>query len=229
MCAQRVVKLGQEAFVLSREGEVVRTMVARLDEGSYQFLNGDSSGDPHWFSFEAAARAASACLSFREAAIRKGLRTLARKRRALTTKKYESAVRDAPYRAVDLRDTWAIRKRRRARERKTVRVPGTYLELGSVVYAIITPLILPKELVYRPYGHFILETEVKSIWFSPDGEVHYGFTTPFSPEEFFGSRKEAEARLRSYSEPGTLDPIYFVSSKKEKKELEKINEDDIPF
>ncbi|MEK7086268.1 MAG: hypothetical protein AAB951_00595, partial [Patescibacteria group bacterium] len=52
MSAQRIVRIGQKAFVLSHDGEVIRTMVARLEEDGYQFLDGSSHHRPHWFAFK---------------------------------------------------------------------------------------------------------------------------------------------------------------------------------
>ncbi|MDD2657641.1 MAG: hypothetical protein PHD04_03225 [Candidatus Pacebacteria bacterium] len=100
-----------------------------------------------------------------------------------------------------------------------------------MVYVIITPLTRPNPGwdVYRPHKHFVLETEVRSVCFSPDGQVHYAFSTRFVVEEFFLSREEATAKLRSFSEPGTEDVVPFVSSKQEKEENKKLLDDNIPF
>jgi hypothetical protein len=223
------VRIGQEVFVLSRSGEVVRTMIAKLEEHGYRFLNGDREGDPHWFTFEDAIAAANLSVSFRQAVLRKELRVLAQKRRALKTQEYKDSVINAPYRVVDLRDpeSSTSRRLRRTKDLKKVHVPDTYFTPGSVVYAIITPLTRLEWGKYRPHKHFVLETEVVSVCFSPDGKVHYLFSTPFAVEEFYSSRKEAVARLESFSEPGSKDPVYFISSKQEKEELRKF--DDPPF
>jgi len=231
MVAKRVVSIGQQTFVLAPDGEVARTMVARLEEGGYQLLNGDDDRRPHWFSFKDAVAAASDRIGVRQTALRKALRALSQKRRALETKNYRDSVMNAPYRVIDLRDTMdLIFGRRRTRKLKKVHVPETYLMPGSVVYAIITPMTRSSELgLYRPHNHFVLETEVKSVCFSPDGKVHYTFSTPFVVEEFFPSRGEATTKLRSLLEPGSPHPVPFVSSKQEKEENKKLLDDDIPF
>lgn len=226
----KTATLGQIAFVLSPDGAVVRTMVARIDKDNYQFLNGDDSRRPHWFNVYDAVAAAGARIRDRQTALRKELRTLAQKRRALETQEYRIEVMSAPYRAVDLRDTMILyhARPRRPRKLKKVLVPKTYHRPGQVVYAIITPATRSEMETYRPHGHFVLETEVRSVCFSPDGQAHYTFSTPLLPEEFFPLREEATARLQSFSEPGTKEPVPFVSSQKEKEELEKLVED-IPF
>lgn len=229
MVAKRVVNLGQEVFVLSPNGEVVRTVVAKLEENSYSFLNGDDERRPHWFSFEDAVSAASSRINAQQTVLRKELRALARRRRTLETQDYQDGVMNASYTVVDLDNRTAFTRSRRVRKLKKIRVPETYLVPGHMVYVVITPASRP-ELgfdVYRPYKHFVLETEVMNVCFSPDGQVHYAFSTRFIVKEFFLSRKEATARLESYSEPGTKDSVHFVSSAQEKKELDE--EDDIPF
>ncbi|MFA6414424.1 MAG: hypothetical protein WC217_01385 [Candidatus Paceibacterota bacterium] len=232
MAAKRVVNIGQEAFVLSQDGEVVRTMVAKLEKNGYRFLNGDDDHRIHWFTFEGAVAAASDRVNTRQKALRKELRALGRKRRALETQEYRDGVMNAPYRVVDLRDEMilAYARPRRPRILKKIWVPETYLTPGHVVYVIITPMTQSSWAgAYRPHKHFVLETEVKSVCFSPDGQAHYMFSTLFIVEEFFLSREEATARLQSYSEPGTKDPVPFVSSKQEKEENERLLGDNIPF
>lgn len=139
---------------------------------------------------------------------------------------------NAPYRVVDLQDEMSLdsTRRRHARQLKKIRVPETYITPGHMVYVIITPATRSSWAgAYRPHKHYVLETEVKSVCFSPDGQVHYMFSTLFVVEEFFSSREEATARLRSFSEPGTEESVPFVSSKQEKEESEKLLDDDVPF
>ncbi|MBI4065969.1 hypothetical protein HY412_02140 [Candidatus Kaiserbacteria bacterium] len=230
MVARTEVRIGQEAFVLSPDGEVVRTIVAKLNGKGYRLLNGDDECRSHWFSFDEAVSAARNRINAQQAALRKELRVLAHKRRTLETQNYRDGVMSAPYKVVDLRDTTTLVRLRHTRVLKKVCVPETYFMPGHVAYAIITPMtrLESEDYGYRPHEHFILETEVMSVCFSPDGQTHYMFSTPFVVEEFFSSRKEATARLESYSEPGTKDPVHFVSSRKEKEELEKMI-DDVPF
>lgn len=231
MSAQRVVRIGQKAFVLSHDGEVVRTMVAGLDENGYWFLDGSSNRRPHWFAFKDAVTATSARISVRQTALRKTLRALAHKRFVLETEDYQDGVMNEPYKVAELRDLMAYSFARpcRSRKLKKIRVPETYLVPGHMVYVIITSMTRSELAAYRPYKQFILETAVKSVCFSPDGQAHYAFSTPFIVEEFFLSRTEAGTELqKSFSEPGTKDFVYFVSSKQEREELDKIP-DDIPF
>lgn len=231
----RIVHLGQAAFVLSPDGEVVRTMVGELDEKGYRLLNGYNERSPHWFSFQDAVAAANNRISVRQTALRKELRVLARKCRELETQNYRDCVMNASsYRVVDLRDETTILhgRRSRPRELKTVLVPDEYQIPGSMVYTIITPRTHSKfdAAVYRPYKHFILETKVTSVCFSPDGKAHHTFSTPFVVEEFFLYRKDAIAKLESFSEPGTRESAPFVSHKQEKAELKLLElDDDIPF
>lgn len=228
---KRDVRIGQEAFALSPDGEVIRTVVARIERNGYQLLNGYDYCRPHWFSFEEAVCAASSRINDRQKSLRKELRALANKRRALGTQNYRDGVKNAPYRVVDLRDTTVFVRLLRSRTLKNVRVPEEYLMPGAVVYAIITPAtrLVSEEYGYRPHKHFILETEVESVCFSPDGQVHYTFSTPFIiGEEFFLSMNDAEKRLRVLSAPRSGNFVRFVSREEEKRELEKI-EDDVPF
>lgn len=232
MAAKRVVYIGQKVFVVSPAGEVVRTVVARLEGEGYQFLNGGSNRHPHWFNIHEAVAAAGVRIEARQTALRKELRALGRKRRTLETQSYRNDVMSAPYRAVDLRDeaSLAFARRRHTRGLKKIRVPEEYLTPGCMVYAIITPTTQSSWAgAYRPHKHFVLETEVKSVCFSPDGQVHYAFSTPFTVGEFFPSREEATAKLQSFSEPGTEEPVPFVSNKQEKEENEKLLDDDVPF
>lgn len=228
MVAKRVISIGQEAFVLSPDGEVVRTMIAKLEKEGYRFLNGDDERRRHWFSFEGAISAASERIIARQVALRKQLRALALKRRALEEQNYRDGVVSAPYRVVDLRDTVShnLTHLRPSRNLKKVHVPETYLRPGHVVYVAITPATRSEFETYRPYKHFVLETEVASVCFSPDGQVYYTFSTPFIVREFFLSRRGAAAK--NFSEPGTKDLVPFVSSKQEKEEIAKIP-DDCPF
>lgn len=235
MTARRVVRLGQEAFVLSHDGEVVRTMVAKFEGNGYRLLNGDDGCRPHRFSFEEAVSAASDRISARQTVLRKELRMLTRKRRALETQDYRDCVMNAPYRVVDLRDTETLdfMRPRRPRKLKNIQVPKTYLMPGHMAYAVITPMTRPKfegMKVYRPHRHFVLETEVRSVCFSPDGQVHYTFATPFVVEEFFLTRDEAIEKFRTYSEWAENGLVHCVTSEQEKEENKKLSEDDdIPF
>ena len=232
MVAKRAVHLGQEAFVLSPVGEVVRTMVAKLEGEGYQFLNGSDAHRPHWFDFENAVAAASARIDAQRKALQEELRALARKRRTLEERDHWDGVMNAPFRVVDLWDEapLAFTRRRHTRELKKIHVPETYLEPGHVVYVVITPMTRSSwGGGYRPHKHFVLETEVRSVCFSPDGQAHYTFSTDFIVEEFFPSREEATARLQSFSEPGTKEPAPFVSRQQEKEGNEKLLDDDTPF
>jgi hypothetical protein len=241
--AKSPVELGQKVFVLSPQGEVVRTMVGQLRrvqcyEGGdwvwrddHTFLNGDGVSQQNWSSFEAAAQAAQKVLEARRAALRKQLRTLAARVRHLKTAAYRQGVESAPYKMVDLGDG---ETRIRTRMRKRIAVPDTYFKPGQVVYAIITPLTPPHgsqwaDSIYRPHSHFVLETEVRSATLAPDGTARYTFATPLRPEELFLTREEATQRLQSYCEPGTLEPTLFVSMAEEKEKLDELLEDDVPF
>jgi hypothetical protein len=241
--AKSPVELGQKVFVLSPQGEVVRTMVGQLRrvqcyEGGdwvwrddHTFLNGCDSSQPHWNSFGAAAQAARKVLEDRKTALRKQLQTLAARTRHLTTSAYKQGVESAPYKMVDLGDG---EKRVRTRMRKRVAVPETYFKPGQVVYAIITPLTPPHgsqwaDSIYRPHSHFVLETEVRSVTLAPDGTARHTYATPLRPEELFLTREEATQKLQSYSEPGTLEPTLFVSMAEEKEKLDELLEDDVPF
>jgi hypothetical protein len=220
--AKSEMVLGQEVFVLS-SGDVVRTMVAALaSDGHYTFLNGYDSHCAHWDSYGKALAAARAHLETRRESLRTALRQLAGRERQLQTADYRRGVETAPYKMVD--PSYYETGARRTRTRKHVAVPDTYLRPGKRVYVIITPMIEPKgEWVYRPYSHFVLETEVRSVCLSMTGTALYAFDTPLRPDEHFLTRKKAEERLRSYSEPGTAEPIHFVSMKEEKEELAKID------
>lgn len=224
MSAKRVIRIGQEAFLLSPDEEVIHTMVAGLNENSYWFLDGSSNRRQHWFTFKDAVAAISARINAQQTALRKRLRTL-------KTQDYQDSVMNEPYKVVDLQAMMTFARSRRSRKLKKIQIPEMYLVPGDVVYAIITPTTLSesREYTYRPHKHFVLETAVKSVCFSPDGQVHYTFSTPFVVDKFFLSRTEAGTELQKiFSEPGTKDFVYFVSSKQEREELDKIP-DDIPF
>jgi hypothetical protein len=220
-----MVTLGQEVFMLSREGEVVRTCVAQLSPHGYCFFNGCDHRDYHSFSFAEVQTRAEEYLLRRQVALRRELRVLSRRRKYLKTTEYQNGVMDKPQVVLDLRN---IEDRNRKTTRKRIKVPETYLAVGCQVYVVITPQISPKsELVYRPQSHFVLETTIRNVCFTPDGTAHYGFTTRFQVHECFSSRKEATLRLQSMLKVGPDTPIPFVTIAEEEEGLSLI--DNIPF
>lgn len=228
------VKLGQKVFVLSEDGQnIIRTMVAGIEnDGDYKLLNGSSNRRPHWFSFNEAIGAVCERLEARMAKLLKVQRQLAAKKRELQKENYRDSVESAPYKMVD--PGYGESKKFRSCTKGQVAVPKKYLRPGQCVYVVITPMTSQQKdlCTYKPYTHFVLETEVKSVRLSSNGKALYTFTSPLRPEEPFLSREEAEARLRSYSEPGTLEEVPFVSKEQETKELRRLNgldDDDVPF
>lgn len=220
-----VVHLGQEAFLLSAQGEVVRTMVARIwKDGCYSFLNGSGNFHPHWFTFEEAVSAADDYLQRRSAKLREELRTLARRRKVLATESYMQSVASSPQRVVDMRD---IGNRFHTKSLKKVRVPEAYYNPGTVVYVAITPGTEHYQEVYRPHPYFVLETKVTGVCFTPDGKAHYTLSTPFEVTEFFPSLVEATSKLRALSGMEMENGAHLVTAKEEESELAKI--EDIPF
>ena len=219
-----VVHLGQEVFLLSAQGEVIRTMVALIWKDGYSFLNGSGSFNAHWFSFNEALSAADDHLQRRSARLRKELRSLAHRRKALVTGEYRESVASTPQRVVDPRD---IENRFRTKKLKKVCVPEAYYSPGKIVYVAITPASRHHQDVYRPYPYFVLETKVTSVCFTPDGKAHYTFSTPFGVIEFFPSLEGAATKLRILSGLEMENDVPFVSAEKEESELAEI--DDIPF
>ena len=228
--ADRVMpQLGRVVFQVSREGDINRTMVAKVyGERGWQFLNGNWNNRSHYYSFEEAVAVAEDRIKDHEARLRAELRALASKRKGLGTQSYRNSVMQARYRVADLRGAEYSGKLHRPRNLKKVVVPETYLLPGRLAYTVITPRTEPKPDMHRPWSHFVLEVEVQSVCFTPDGQVHYSFSTPFAVQAFFLSRKEAEAELEKFSEPGTKDRIRFVSREDEKKWLDS-QPDDVPF
>lgn len=240
MQTKHKVKLGQEVFVLSSTGEVVRTMIGEICAGDefnhfkprYTLLNGHSG--PHWFKYAEAVSAAKDHMAKRTAALQKRLAVLRKKVKHQSTDEARQAVMVAPYKVINLKAGYSGHEhmsRSATRNLKRICVPDTYLEPGTRVYLIVTPQVkLRDELskfCYRPFSHFVLETVITKACFSPDGKVHLAFATPFQVNEYFATRKEAKLRLKSYSEPGTVEPVNFVSYKRELQEIAKIP--DIPF
>lgn len=230
MQTKHKVRLGQQVFVLSATGEVVRTMVGKIWAGDkfnnfeprYTLLNGENS--KHWFSYQDALIASQDRVSQQIKVLEKQLAMLRTKSKRLGAEEVRDAVMNAPYKVVDLRDCDV---RDRTRKLKRITVPDTYPKIGDVMYLVITPQVMPKQFVYRPFEHFVLETIVRSVCFSPDGKVHVEFETPFRSEEYFVLREDAESRLRSYLKTGAKQPLHFVSHATEVAELDKI--EDIPF
>ena len=97
---------------------------------------------------------------------------------------------------------------------------------GCLVYVVIEPSTRPHDKGYRPYQHFVLETEVRSVFLRADGEVHYTFATPFVVEDFLLSKEGAMEYLSSFFEPGTLDQVPYVSREEEAGNR---LDDDLPF
>jgi hypothetical protein len=222
----KTARLGQEVFViLTTGGKVERTMVGALEDNGYMFLNGLHSSWTHWFDFDQAVSAAEERVKEREAALRAELKALGRWRKYLLSEEYRADVFSPPYKVTNL---GSDEDRKRTRYLKNVKVPERYLCPGCRVYTIITPgtRVRWKE-VYRPHPHFVLETEVQTVYFSPDGVAHYRFATPFEVTEFFPSKDEAVKRLSNFSEPGVLEDVPFVSQDEEKQKLGEM--DDIPF
>ena len=222
----KTVRLGQEAFVmLTTGGKVERTMVGALEGDGYLFLNGLHSSRTHWFDFDNALSAAEEGVKKREAALRAELKALGRWRNYLLSPKYRADVFSPPYKVADLEP---FENRKRTRYLKNVKVPEGYVCPGCRVYAIITPRTQTRwENVYRPHPHFVLETEVRTVYFSPDGVAHYMFATPFEVTEFFPSKDEAIKRLSNFSESDVLKDVPCVSHEEEKQKLQEL--DDIPF
>ncbi len=222
----KTVRLGDEAFVvLTTGGKVERTLVGALEGNGYMFLNGLHSSRTHWFDFDQAVSVAEERVKKREVALRAELKALGRWRKYLLSEKYRADVFSPPYKVTDLGPG---EDRKRTRHLKSIKVPLEYLLPGCRVYMVITPQTRAKwEKVYRPHSHFVLETEVRTVHFTPDGVAHYTFSTPFEVSEFFLQKHEAVKKLLSFSEPGTLEAVPFVSQKEEKEKLSEL--DDIPF
>lgn len=220
------VVLGQEFFVLSSEGEVVRTMVGVLLENGYQFLDGTYSNRPHWLNLAEALDEAKTHLDKRRAKLRAEMQRLVTKRKVLYKESYLKGVMRAPFKVLDLPGQYSD-VRKRTRRLKKVTVPTeTYLRPGCFMFAAVTPGIGPRYDVYRPYENFVLEVKVVSVCFSPDGKVHYNFSTIFEVKTVFESRKAAEASMASTLGVGHYK-VPFVSFEEMRMEMEKI--DDIPF
>lgn len=231
MKAKSEVRLGQEVFVLSSTGEVVRTMIAEIRLGemriksSYTLLNGGNSFQPHWFTYEEALHAAQDWIKVRAVILRQQLAVDRKKFKRLATDEAREKVMTTPYRVVNFNSH--DEGSRRTRSLKKVVIPDKYPEPGTVVYVLITPKIKPLQFEYRPFPYFVLETVVTRVSFSPDGKVQLSFKTPFSVDEYFLSRKEAISALKNYPEVGKVERTHFVSSAREKAEIDKI--EDIPF
>lgn len=224
MYKKRKVTLGQKVFILSGGSEVVCTMVGRItDTDYYTLLNGWDSSTPHWFTYEEALIAAEESVQAHIVALRKRATMARKKLKQLATDASKQATMKAPYKVVDLRSD----PRERTRKLMKVLIPHAYPKPGAMVYIVITPKVGRREFEYRPFPHFVLETKVSSVCFSPDGKVHISFATPFKVDEHFTTRKEAETKLRCFKERDALEPIHFVSHATEKMELDKI--EDIPF
>lgn len=226
MTKEAMPQLGREVFLVSREGEITRTMVAKVDEQQrWQFLNGNWSVRLHHYSFEGAVTLAEHRIEAREAKLREELRALARKRNELQTSSYRNSVMRAPYRVVDLREVEYSGKLRRPRNLKKIVVPETHLLPGSMAYTVITPKTESVSDVYRPDSYFVLELEVRSVFFTPDGEVHYSFSTPFIVQKFFRTAEEAS---REFCSRALGNSIRIVSREEERMWLDN-QPDDVPF
>lgn len=222
------VKLGQEVFVLSSTGEVVRTMVAKLYKDWYAFFNGGSSSGDHWFDYESAVEAADRHISVRQVALRKELRALGKRRNALQTPEYRESVRSAPYRVVGSRmDMFSDTHTPRTRTLKSVVCPGEYLMYDSIVYVTITPSTCPWEDVYRPCDHFVLETKIATVSLLPSGVVHYTYQTRYEVRAHHLTVLAAAEALRAESRLGEHAKVRLVSFAEEKDWQDK--HDDIPF
>jgi hypothetical protein len=219
------VHLGQEVFVLTTTGgDVERTLVGAIDGNGYTFLNGHSGRMSHWFTYAEAAEAAEKVLEMRVAQLRKEIQKLTERRKILKSSK-QAEVMTAPYKVVDLR---LVDKPRRPRRLVRIQVPESYLSPGDLVYVAITPNMSPPWVeAYKPYLNFVLETEVRTVCFSPDGTVDYTFVTPFVVKEFFLTKDEAIKEHESFFGRGTPETVPFVSLEEERQKLSEIK--DTPF
>lgn len=144
MQTNRKVKLGQQVFVLSPTGEVVRTMVGEIQVGDkfnnfelrYTLLNGEDG--QHWFSYQDALIASQERVSQQIEFLKKQLTALRMKSKRLTTEEAMSAVMMAPYKVVDLSGSEI---RLRTRRLKRISVPSKYPKPGTKVYVVVTPKI----------------------------------------------------------------------------------------
>lgn len=216
---KRGIKLGQEVFVLNADGDVERTMVAKIYTGGrYTFLNGKGSHNSHWLHYAEAVAVAQEKVSVSEAVLRRKLTQLRRRRAYLDSESYMETTMKSPYEVVELRD---IDVRRRTRKLKGITVPKKYPKPGSLVYVVIELQTKPEEFMYRPFECFVLETKVLSVGFTPDGKLHYIFSTRFDVSQYYRSRDEAVASCPKVSG--------FVSHEEENAELKKLDAKHIPF
>jgi hypothetical protein len=215
---KKQVCLGQVAFVVNRvDGEIERTMVGAIDEHGYHFLDGSSDSRPHWFDYDQAVVVVDERLKSREKKLLKELQALGRRRKILKSEENKGTVMRSTLKVTELR---MLEKRTRSRRLRRVKVPEQHLHPGNSVYVIITPKIGSlQEEVYRPYTHFVLETKISTVCFSPDGEVHYTFTTPFDVIKYFLEKDQAIRELENLSEPVIHAGVPVVTHKEEKEKL----------
>jgi hypothetical protein len=222
---EKRVLLGQEAFVVvTTDGGVERTMVGAMDSDGYQFLNGLYNHRTHYFDYDQAVATADEKLKVREDNLRAELRQVVRRRKQLKSEANKTEVMSSPYKVVDLRQ---VDKKKRVKHLKSVMVPEWYMYPGDSVYTVITPWILSRSEAYRPYSHFVLETQVSTVCFSPDGVPHYTFETRFEVKEYFLLKHKAIRSLESLCLPGSLKLVPFVSFEEDQQKLSEI--EDIPF
>lgn len=230
----RKINLGREVFVLSNDGEVVRTMVAKIGpEGHYALLNGiplviwDNPAKPsHWFTFEDALAAAQERIKIQMARLQKQLAALTKRSIQMEAEEAKTAVMGAPYKVADLSGNHPPR---RTRQLKKVVIPVNYLNPGSTVYVCITPQTKNPRLGYRPHKLFVLETKIKEVSFDPKGVLRYTYTTPFKVERHFALKSEAGDFLRKHY---PNEQIGFVPHEEEKEKIRimmEAIEEEIPF
>ncbi len=181
--------LGQEVFVLSKEGQVARTMVAKIYScDSYLFLDGTCS--KYWLSYDEAVSAAVGLVTEKEQQLRQQLTALRRRRRDLLTTEAYTPVMEKPFKVVDLSDA---EHRLRTRKLKKVTVPVEYPQPGAMVYIAVTENLRTGKYEYRPHKSFILEDLISSVWFTPDGAYHVSLSNPYRINEYFPTHEAALA------------------------------------
>lgn len=214
MKAARKVTLGQEVFILSSDGSVVRTRIAKIfADGRYLFLDGTDSR--HWFSYDEAVLAATELALAKEKQLRQRLTALRKMRRHLVTDEARCAVMSKPLKVVNLSDT---ELRVRTRKLKDIKIPVKYFQPGTMVYIAVTPNIRTGKFEYRPYESFILEVPISSVWFTPNGISHAGLSNPYGAEEHFPTR---EAAMKAHPTISIVVP--YEEFKRDEKEFDKLH------
>ncbi|MGH7175438.1 MAG: hypothetical protein ACREGR_03725 [Minisyncoccia bacterium] len=225
--------LGEPAFIIRDNGEILRTAVSEIDcirvrhlepesankrkgaEYRYQLLNGSSNR--HFFDFEGALEVSEKAL---KEVVRNKNATKAESKAAekylgrLRTEKLRQEILSQPL--IEGAMLGGFISARTLGKNETF--PTNYFRPGQTVFALITPSTHYRTTTpWRPRPYFVLKTQVDKVSYGPrwPGKVYYNLGTEYSIQgnHLYATESEAREKLTeifAQQTGGTIKPEKIV-------------------